>query len=98
MTRHFRTLLLAFPLVLTSACAVATSSESKASSAAVASAPDDPYLWLEDVHAERSLAWARAHNAKSTGELVDADFHALETRLKAILDSKEKIPYVAEIG
>ncbi len=60
--------------------------------------PEDPFLWLEDVTAERSLDWAREHNAKSTGELVDGEFRALETRLKAILDSDEKIPAVTKIG
>src|SRR6185503_18532529 len=80
--------------VLVSACATPFSSDG----AAIAPVPEDPFLWLEDVTAERSLDWARAHNTKSTGELVDDEFHALETRLKAILDSEEKIPYVTKIG
>ena len=60
--------------------------------------PDDPYLWLENVSGEKPLEWARAHNAKSSGELVDAEFKALEARIKTILDSDAKIPYVNEIG
>jgi prolyl oligopeptidase len=64
----------------------------------VAPVPADPYVWLEEVEGERALSWAREHNAKSTAELVDGEFRALEARLKAIYDSKEKIPYVQKIG
>src|SRR5204862_2049774 len=76
----------------------ASTTSASTTSAAVAPVSDDPFLWLEDVTAERSLAWAREHNTKSTGELVDAQFHALETRIKAILDSNEQIPLVTKIG
>ena len=31
--------------------------------------PADPYLWLENVTADKSLDWARAQNALSTKEL-----------------------------
>lgn len=94
MTRPIHHLFLVPLFALASACAAASTSES----AAIAAVPDDPFLWLEDVTAERSLDWARARNAESTGELVDGEFRALETRLKAILDSDEKIPYVSRIG
>ena len=94
MLRPIRRLFLVSLSAFVSACAVASPSET----AAIAPVPDDPFLWLEDVTAERSLDWARGHNARSTGELVDAEFRALETRLKAILDSDDKIPYVSKIG
>jgi prolyl oligopeptidase len=58
----------------------------------------DPHLWLEDVTAEPALAWAREHNAKSQGELVDEEFRQLEQRLKAQFDSQAKIPFVQKIG
>jgi prolyl oligopeptidase len=80
--------------VLASACATPATRES----ASTATAPEDPFLWLEEVTGERPLAWTREHNAKSTDELVDGEFHALEARLRAILDSDEKIPYVRKIG
>ncbi|MBK9387126.1 MAG: S9 family peptidase [Planctomycetes bacterium] len=60
--------------------------------------PIDPYLWLEEVSSERSLAWAREHNAKSERELVDEELRALEARLKAQYDSAAKIPTVQKIG
>jgi len=41
------------------------------------SSDEDPWLWLEDVTAERSLDWARARNAESQDVLEsDARFAA----------------------
>ena len=62
------------------------------------SAPEDPWLWLEEVTAERSLDWVRAQNAVSTKELGGAEFERLQGRIRAILDSKERIPYVSKYG
>ena len=66
----------------------------------VAHADDtDPYLWLEDVGGEKPLAWVRERNAESVAALgAGTSFAALEQRLLSILDSKAKIPYVAQIG
>ncbi len=67
-------------------------------SAAVA-APDDPYLWLEDVDGVRALDWVRAQDAVSTAELKgDPGYRALEDRLLAIFDSKDRIPGIQRIG
>ncbi len=64
-----------------------------------ADAAPDKFLWLEDVATERSLDWVRAHNAVAEHELADgARYAALRARLKAILDSKERIPYVSRHG
>jgi prolyl oligopeptidase len=60
---------------------------------------DDPYLWLEDIAGEKSLNWARAQNALATQELESVQsFEATRQRLLAILDSKERIPYVSKHG
>ncbi len=68
--------------------------------AASAPPPDvDPFLWLEDVGGEKPLAWARAQNARSQGELeASPDFKPLRDRLLAIFDSTERIPYVSKHG
>lgn len=59
----------------------------------------DPYLWLEDVTGEKPLTWVRQQNAISTNELeAMPGFEPLRKRLLSILDSKEKIPYVAKHG
>ena len=60
---------------------------------------DDPYRWLEEVTSEKALSWAEQQNAESTGELAATpEFQALKDRLRSILDSDRKIPYVNEIG
>jgi hypothetical protein len=68
-----------------------------AAEAANAPAPDDRYLWLEDVTGERALEWARARNEESA-RFSRRDFAALEKRFVAILDSDARIPYVVKLG
>jgi prolyl oligopeptidase len=62
-------------------------------------ATDDPHLWLEDVTGESALAWVRARNAE-TRRVLEAEpgFAATRDRIRAILDSKEKIPQVSRRG
>jgi len=60
---------------------------------------DDPHAWLEDVDAPRSLAWVREHNAVSTARITqDPAFGPLRDDIRAILDSKDRIPYVHRMG
>ena len=60
---------------------------------------DDPYLWLEDITSERSLAWVREQNAATLRELgASSNFETLRQRLLAIFDSKERIPHVDKQG
>lgn len=62
-------------------------------------AANDPYLWLEDVTGERALDWVKQKNAISTSELeASENFKPIRDRLLSILDSKERIPYVAKYG
>jgi prolyl oligopeptidase len=59
----------------------------------------DPYLWLEDVTGDKALAWARDQNGRTKQELEGAPtFAALRDRIRAILDSKDKIPSVEKRG
>ncbi|WP_072690674.1 prolyl oligopeptidase family serine peptidase [Rhodococcus marinonascens] len=59
----------------------------------------DPYLWLEDVTAERSLDWVRERNARTLDEYTEkAEFSALESRIRDILDTDNRIPYVVIRG
>src|ERR1700761_2198342 len=60
---------------------------------------DDPHLWLEDVLGDAALAWVRERNASSR-EVIEAWPRFGETRgqLRAILDSKEQIPFVVRRG
>jgi len=85
----------AFALVL----AMSTAASSTAGEADKTSpAPEDRFLWLEDVTGEKSLDWARARNAESAKVLVTPEEGALEKRLLDILDSKERIPDVNKLG
>ncbi|MGB7946725.1 MAG: prolyl oligopeptidase family serine peptidase [Candidatus Binatia bacterium] len=60
---------------------------------------DDPYLWLEDITSDESLAWVREQNAATIRELGgSAHFETLRRRLLAIFDSKARIPHVAKHG
>jgi prolyl oligopeptidase len=80
------------------ALAMSAVSPAAAADAPRAPAPEDRYLWLEDVLGERALEWARARNAESARVLETADFAALEARILAILDSDARIPTVSKIG
>lgn len=63
-------------------------------SATTPSAPDDPYLWLEEVDGARARAWVEGRNRITEAELeAQPAYGALRARLRAILDSDEKIPY-----
>jgi prolyl oligopeptidase len=59
----------------------------------------DPYLWLEEVEGERALAWVRGRNAEAEKEFgADARYDGLRRDLLKILDSRERIPFVARMG
>jgi prolyl oligopeptidase len=61
--------------------------------------PADPHLWLEDVAGEKPLEWVRGRNAESVKALAESEeFRSLESRIRSILDSKERIPMVTKIG
>ena len=66
---------------------------------ALAQNADDAYLWLEDVTGEKPLAWVAQQNARSVADYTQSEsFRKLNDRLLAILDSKDRIPYVGKIG
>jgi prolyl oligopeptidase len=55
---------------------------------------NDPYIWLEDVHGEKPLAWVKEQNAKALGLLqADPDYKADYDTLLAFLDANDRIPY-----
>jgi len=59
----------------------------------------DPHLWLEDVQGEAALAWVRERNAASRRALeAHADFFAMRERIRAVLDSHDRIPAVTRRG
>lgn len=61
--------------------------------------PDDELLWLEDVQGERALAWVRERNAETEALLQkQPGFDATRQRIRAILDSRDRIPGVVRRG
>ncbi len=53
---------------------------------------EDPYLWLEDVEAEKSLDWVRARKRRDQPLAKDPGFETLRSDLLAILDSNGAYP------
>ncbi|MBE7218669.1 MAG: S9 family peptidase [Caulobacteraceae bacterium] len=58
-----------------------------------APAPDDPYIWLEQVSSPRAMQWVDAHNAKTTAALqADPRYQTLYDEALAIAGAKDRIP------
>src|SRR5262245_42879305 len=67
--------------------------------AAPATAAADPWLWLEDLNADKSLDWVKQQNARSVHELADTpEFKAMNDRFLEIVNSRARIPTVTKIG
>ncbi|HLR84167.1 MAG TPA: hypothetical protein VK059_04415 [Nocardioidaceae bacterium] len=60
---------------------------------------NDPYLWLEDVEGESSLAWVRERNAHAEQTLADDEaFAQLSKEILEVLDSDQRIPDLVKAG
>jgi prolyl oligopeptidase len=59
---------------------------------------DDPYLWLEEIDGQHSLAWVEAQNAATLARFGDASFVADRDTLAAIFDRPANIPLIARRG
>ncbi|HUO94479.1 MAG TPA: prolyl oligopeptidase family serine peptidase [Rhizomicrobium sp.] len=56
--------------------------------------PADPYLWLEDVHGDKPLAWVMDHNAKTLKTLgADPDYQKDYSTILSELDATDRIPF-----
>ena len=66
-----------------------------AAAAAVKGKPmNDPYVWLEDVHGEKPLAWVKQQNGKSLAVLkADPHYQSNYDFILKVLDAKDRIPY-----
>ncbi|WP_040670508.1 prolyl oligopeptidase family serine peptidase [Rhodanobacter fulvus] len=66
---------------------------------ATAAATDDPFLWLEDIHGTRPLAWVEKENAKTAARFADgARFEKTRDSILEVLDSDARIPDVNRRG
>jgi prolyl oligopeptidase len=62
------------------------------------STPDDPFLWLEEIHGDRALAWVRAENERTLARSPEGSRSELTGELLEVLESDERIPYVTRHG
>ncbi|HWF76568.1 MAG TPA: prolyl oligopeptidase family serine peptidase [Caulobacteraceae bacterium] len=59
----------------------------------------DPYIWLEDVHGARPLAWVEAENARSLAVLKgDPRYATLHEDALKIVNATDRIPMPEQIG
>ena len=62
-------------------------------------ASDDPFLWLEDIRGERSMAWVKQENARTAERFIgNAEFNRTRDRILEVLDSDARIPVVNRMG
>ena len=60
---------------------------------------EDPYAWLEEVEGESALEWVRERNEVALEAIAgDPGFEQTRSRLLAIMDSDDRIPYVSKRG
>ena len=60
---------------------------------------DDPYLWLEDIHGARAMAWVEQENARSLAVLKgDARYEAFHQEALKIVNATDRIPDPDLIG
>jgi prolyl oligopeptidase len=86
-------------LRLPAACAAALVVALAVPFMATAESNEDPYLWLEEVDGEKSLAWVEAQN-KGTLKILEAvpEFEPIHERNLEILNSAERVPDVTMRG
>ena len=59
----------------------------------------DPFLWLEQVHGARALAWVKSEDARTTSILEhDPHYAALYADALKVAETKDRIPYPQVIG
>jgi prolyl oligopeptidase len=74
---------------------ILTSLAGAVSNATPAATPvPDPYLWLEDVHGARAIAWVKAENAKTLRVLEkDPNYAGIYADALKLAQAKDRIPY-----
>lgn len=57
---------------------------------------NDPYIWLEEVNSEKSLAWVKTHNQRTVDELQkNSRYQKVTDESLAILSAKDKLPTIS---
>ncbi len=59
-----------------------------------AASVEDPYIWLEDVHGEKPLAWVGEQNARTRAVLqADPRYQSDHDAVLKVLDATDRIPF-----
>jgi prolyl oligopeptidase len=84
-----------FIMALIAACGVtAASGAASVQNEHPSGATADPYLWLENIHGAKPLAWVKEQNAKSRSVLqTDPDYQKDYEAILKVLDATDRIPY-----
>ena len=83
-------------LILLACCAVLSTG---ASAQATRADTTDPYIWLEEMHGARAMAWVNAENAKTMAVLEkDPRWEGIYQAALAMAQAKDRLPYVSYIG
>jgi prolyl oligopeptidase len=57
-------------------------------------AETDPYIWLEDVHGDKPMAWVKEQNVKTLGVLTaDPNYQKDYDAVLKVMDATDRIPY-----
>ena len=84
-------------LTLLACCAVFL--PARASAQATKADTTDPYVWLEDLHGARAMAWVNAENAKTAAVLEkDPRWEGIYKAALTMAQAKDRLPYVSYIG
>src|SRR5580693_9374657 len=60
---------------------------------------DDPFLWLEDIHGARAMAWVEQENARSLAVLKgDPRYEGFHQDALKIVNATDRIPTPDQIG
>jgi prolyl oligopeptidase len=70
-----------------------------ASAQATKADTSDSYVWLEEMHGARAMAWVNAENAKTMAVLEkDPRFEGIYNAALAMAQAKDRLPYVSYLG
>ncbi len=78
---------------------MAHAADQPVASTPAAVAGDDPYLWLEDIHGAKPMAWVKAQNAITAKAYMESpEFAHTRAQILQVLDSDARIPYPDRMG
>jgi prolyl oligopeptidase len=62
-------------------------------------AAPDPFIWLEDIHGKRALAWVDRQNARTAARLeTDPRYEIFREQALAIFTAEDRIPFPGFLG